>query len=222
MLTIGTTYYNNPTYLMRFVERNIEFVDEMIIVDDGSPDTITNYIEPSRKIRLFRVLKDYGFNSHGCRNLIMKKTSNDWNILMDIDRDFLSPKIAYEQIKQTKLFDDCLYRFMAHAGINDSHISVNDFLINRKHFFSAGGYDEEIKGQRWGDREYFKQLENFGREKVLYGVDMMLTRKPSIYIKQTSEFDIKKRKDYVELIENRIKNPDPKKPILTFEWEEIY
>ena len=102
MLTIGTTYYNNPEYLFKFIEKNISYVQEMIIVDDGSSDIITNYIRPNYKLRLFRVKKDYGFNSHGCRNLIMSQTKNDWVILLDIDREFIWPEVAYDQILRKK------------------------------------------------------------------------------------------------------------------------
>lgn len=221
-ITIGTTYYNNPQYLKKFINANFEYVDEIIIVDDGSSDAAANYIQPCKKIKLFRVLKDYGFNSHGCRNLIMKHTSNDWNILMDVDREFMYPNEAYFNIRNKKLQQNVLYRFVAHAGINDSHKSVNDFLIHRDHFFSAGGYDEELIGQRWGDREYFRQLSHFGKEKILYGVDMMLTRKPSNLINQTSPYDKNTTPDAVRLVSQRIMKPDPNKPILTFQWERVF
>lgn len=225
MLTIGSTYYNNPEYLLRFVERNLPYVQELIIVDDGSTDVITNHIQPSKKIRLFRTLKDYGFNSHGCRNLIMKKTTYDWVILMDLDREFIWPEVAYDQIKRIKLNNNIRYRFVAHKDAMrpeiEAHGSVNDYMIHRQHFFSAGGYDEEIIGQRWGDREFFKQLLNFGNEEILYGVDIVLTRPPSLCIGTTSPYDIRTEPDHVDLIYKRIEQPDPYKPILTFEWEEI-
>lgn len=220
-LTLGTTYYNNPEYLKKFVENNLYYVDELIVVDDGSPDPITNYLSPSDKVRLFKVVKDYGFNSHGCRNLIMTKTSNEFNILLDIDREFANPKNAVEAIKSKNLRNDTLYRFIAHSdklGSNVHH-SVNDFLISKTHFFTAGGYDEEIIGERWGDREYFSQLLHYGTEKTLYDVDIILTRSSSILIGECSPNNKPCRKNL--LIENRIKRPDPNKPILTFKWEEI-
>ena len=149
MLTIGTTYYNNPDYLIRFVKLNLAHVDYMIIVDDGSNIPVPDSIKPSSKIRIFRVKKDYGFNSHGCRNLIMKQTTTDWNILLDVDREFIDPLKTFRTIK-TKLATldpHTLYRFIAHANPDESHISVNDYLIHKSHFFEAGGYDEEIIGE---------------------------------------------------------------------------
>lgn len=223
-LTLGTTYYNNPDYLLRFIDRNINYVDELIVVDDGSSLSIENYVQPTNKIKLFKVKKDYGFNSHGCRNLIMSVTSNSWNILIDIDREFTEPDVAYFLIKRYNLNKNCLYRFNAH-GKNFSHIhnSVNDYLINRDHFFSAGGYDEEIIGQRWGDREYFKQLEKYGTEELIEGVFLELTRISSVKLKNnaSSLFDKKIDKASKNLIKKRIANPKSYKPILTFKWEEI-
>jgi len=223
MFTLGTTYYNNPDYLKRFVDRNLPYVDEMIIVDDGSTLPITDYLSPNKKLRLFRVLKDYGFNSHGCRNLIMKQSTNDWVILMDIDREFIFLDDAYATLYHTKLRKDIRYRFMAHGSMKETHGSVNDYLIHKEHFFKAGGYDEEIIGQRWGDREFFKQLLHFGYEKYLYGVDMLLTRHSSSTVGglAKSKLDIKTNPKHQRLINQRIKKPDPNKPILTFEWEEI-
>lgn len=153
----------------------------------------------------------------------MNQTSNDWTILMDVDREFVFPQVAYNRILSTNLKPNVRYRFMAHAGsiFKDSHYSVNDYLINKNHFFSAGGYDEEIIGQRWGDREFFSQLLNFGYEKVLYDVDMLLTRKPSVGLGKASPFDVPHNREHSKLVKQRIKNPEPNKPILTFNWVEI-
>lgn len=222
MLTIGTTFYNNPDYLLRYVERNLPHVDEMIIVDDGSPIAITEYLKPSKKLRLFRVPNDIGFNSHGCRNLIMKQTSNPWTILMDIDREFIYPEESYDIIKSTKLNPKTLYRFVAHSSMDESHKSVNDYLIHKEHFFSAGGYDEEIAGERWGDREYFEQLAHFGNEKILYGVDMLLTRIPSTHLGSVSPKDkVGYNREARKTVQRRMKNPEPNKPIIMFDWFEI-
>lgn len=221
-LTLGTTYYNNPDYLLRFIDRNIHYVDELIIVDDGSDKPIEEHVIPTKKIRLFRVLKDYGFNSHGCRNLIMSVTSNPWNVLIDIDRHFTEPDVAYLIMKRYPLDTNCLYRFNAHGkNFSNLHNSVNDYLIHRDYFFSAGGYDEEMIGQRWGDREYFKQLEKFGREEVIESIFLELLRHSSIKIGANSPNDKKMSQKDKALINKRIKNPKSYKPILTFKWKEI-
>ena len=230
-ITLGTTYYNNPKLLQSFVDRNLPYVDELIVVDDGSPKyPITDFLQPSNKIRLFRVTEDYGFNSHGCRNLIMKQATNDWVVLIDIDRAFTEPEIAYNIIKTTMLKETILYRFTAFtnpSGI-DAHQSVNDFLIHKNHFFKAGGYDEELIGIRTGDRYFFEQLKHFGTEKILYGINLKLLRRSSVRQKQLhknndwcSPNDKPMRSSIMKIIKARIKTPEPNKQILTFNWEEL-
>lgn len=226
---MGTTYYNNPENVLEFINHHSDYVDELIIVDDGSESiyTITNYIQPSEKIKLYRVKKDYGFNSHGCRNLIMKKAANEFVILLDSDRILVDPAFALYTIKKKNLRYDTLYHFTAHVlefG-NSVHNSVNDFLISKNFFFSAGGYDEEWIGFRSGDRQYFEQLKNFGKEELIPEIDIILTRTAS---KSTNQNRLLSKNDISTLdpklynkVMNRIQMPDPDKKILTFEWEQI-
>ena len=110
-ITIGTTYYNNPELLGLFIKTHIDHFDEIIIVDDGSPDPAENHIKNKEKIKLYRVPIDYGFNSHGCRNLIMKETTTDWTVLMDTDRVFIDPSFAVDIIRNKKLNPKILYFF---------------------------------------------------------------------------------------------------------------
>jgi len=228
-ISLGTTYYNNPNNILNFVKTHQDYVDELIIVDDGSSNSyhIYNYIQPTEKVKIFRVKNDYGFNSHGCRNLIMTKANNDFVILLDSDRQFVDPKSTIDKIKQKKLRYNLLYRFTAHVlecG-NRTHTSVNDFLISKNLFFSAGGYDEEWIGFRDGDRQYFEQLKHFGDEQILSDIHMLLTRYPSKFEndpKIISDRDIKNiPKTKYDIVMNRIEIPNPTKKILTFEWEEI-
>lgn len=224
--TLGTTYYNNKEYLERFIARNIEFVDQLIVVDDGSQHTPCDFLKPNSKISLYRVTKDYGFNSHGCRNLIAKEAINDNIILMDVDREFCYPKEAYDRLKSLKIKPNTVYKFLCFwlKENKHPHISVNDFLITKNHFFSVGGYDEEIIGQRWGDREFLQQLQHFGTEKILYDVLMINTRKSSSSLKgeSLSPNDKIARPKHMRIVDNRIKTPEPNKPILTFEWERVF
>lgn len=230
-VTLGTTYYNNPENIVPFVEHHLEYLDELIIVDDGSADSyhILKYVQPSEKIKLYRVKHDYGFNSHGCRNLIMRESENEFVILIDSDRMIHNPFHSINIIKDMILERDRLYLFPAHfwkigCGI---HESVNDFIISKTHFFSVGGYDEEIIGYRGGDISFRNQLLNFGTEEILYEVNLIISRLPSTLLDDArllSPNDIwfKEliRSEMIK-IKNRIKNPEPDKKILTFEWEKL-
>jgi glycosyltransferase involved in cell wall biosynthesis len=225
-LTLGTTYYNCPELLINFIDHHREYFDEVIVVDDGSTVPAENYIKDRDKIKLYRVPIDYGFNSHGCRNLIMKQTTNDWTVLFDVDRMFIDPKSAVEIIRKRKLKEQVLYLFEMFADYNNPktiHSSVNDFLVHKNHFWSAGGYDEELIGMRNGDRQYRQQLLNFGQEKLLHGIQAKFTRKPSLHINTFSAND-KITDDTIlkTIVENRIINPKPNKKTLTFKWHRVF
>ena len=226
-LTLGTTYYNNPEYLSKFIEVNLPHVDELIIVDDGSPiKPAINYIPRDSKIKFYRVMKDYGFNSHGCRNLIMKESSNDWVILIDIDRRFVRPAEAYDIFRNRRLSNNTLYKFSAYTEgkPHTIHQSMNEFIVHRDHFMKAGGYDEEYIGVRTGDRQYFAQLEHYGPIDTIVDVEIELLRRSSLVVKDNflSPNDKRESLDAINIVLRRIAKPEPNKKILTFEWERVF
>ncbi len=105
------------------------------------------------------------------------------------------------------------------------HESVNDYLISKTHFFSAGGYDEEWIGYRNGDRQFFEQLKFFGDEKLLHDINILLLRSASLRldnkeIRSENDLTNPSKKDY-DVVMQRMKKPDPNKKIITFEWERL-
>lgn len=226
-ITVGTTYYENPEFIDLFISNHIDYVDEMIIVDDGSSlYPLTDHVVNHSKIKLYRVTKDYGFNSHGCRNLIMQESSNDWILLIDIDRTIVNADYAYESIKRRTLNPNTFYTFLV---VDDKtpeykpHYTVNDFLINKQLIAKVGGYDEEYIGMRCGDRDFYKQLISVGSWKFMNDVHVRLERLASVcktdIIKSPKDIQPVDIKDIKEIVYQRIVKPDPNKPILTFDWE---
>ena len=219
-ITLGTTYFENPNYLLRFLNLHLDKVDELIIVDDYSTNyPALKYIPSDEKIKLYRVTKNYGFNSHGCRNLIMNQSKNDWVCLIDIDREFHNNGKDLLKIYETNLEDNVLYKFPTHFSFfgNGIHQSVNDFIIHKNLFNSVGGYDEEFVGYRTGDRQLFAQISNFGFIKTLLEINLIYTRAATEDI-----FDVyNPPKKIKELVEARIMNPDRNKKNLTFCWERV-
>lgn len=228
-LTLGTTYYENPDNLLLFISNHIGYVDELIVVDDGSSlYPIENYMDQLQypNLKVYKVTKDYGFNSHGCRNLIVKQSTNDWMILLDSDRAIINPKEFLENIKRKTLKTNVRYRFLAHTfkigeGI---HPSVNDYLIHRDHFLSVGGYDEELMGIRNGDRFFFYQLLNHGHEVTLRNCEIILLREASIlsdnFIKSDND-TVERLNEVMYAISYRARIPNPKKSTLTFNWKQL-
>ena len=229
-ITLGTTYYENPDNLIEFIKNHSDVVDHLIVVDDGSEiypiESVLKDTNIPDNLIVYKVTKDYGFNSHGCRNLIMHESPTDWVILMDCDRVMNDPSSMIQSIKSRDLKKNCRYRFVVHLsdpGIG-THPSVNDYLIHRDHFFSAGGYDEELQGVRTGDRQFFRQLLHFGIERVLHDCDICFTRGPSVRSDRSVVSDKDHRSESPEvneIIKKRERNPDPNKPKLMFEWIQV-
>lgn len=237
-ITLGTTYYNCPDFLEDFLSIHKNYFKEVIVVDDGSTkfpaEPVIQRHNSLNNIKLFVVTKDYGFNSHGCRNLIMKQSSNDWVLLLDIDRHLFSPKKSLPLMH--KLLDQKgLLKFKVSLGVDkfthklSEHESVNDFLVHKDLFFSVGGYDEELVGFRTGDRDFFKQIEKVGNIKYVPDIRIVYTRLPTVSLKN-NEF-ILSSNNYCEdndrylramnIVNNRIKKPVSNKPILQFEWYQV-
>lgn len=172
--TIGYTYYNEPDLLKKQIENwnNFPHQVEIILIDDGScifpaEDYLKDFDYPN--FQLWKVDKDLGFNSHGCRNLIANLASTDTVLFMDIDC-FISPEnVAF--LKKVNFKSDSVYKFNL---FNSSHISWhsfpghhNVFIVNKHKFWEAGGYDESFTGWHKGDREFLERLEKVTKLKKI-------------------------------------------------------
>jgi len=166
--TIGYTYYNEPHLLeeqMKLWERYPHQI-QIILVDDGSElfpayDIVKDINYPN--FQLWRVEKDLGFNSHGCRNLIAHVAESDNILFMDIDSQISPENIAFlkkcafskEKLYKFNLYNSCTYRTEDFPG------HPNIFLINKETFWEAGGYDESFTGWHKGDREFMRRLDQY-------------------------------------------------------------
>lgn len=164
--TIGYTYYNEPNLLKNQLEFWLRYPPEVeiILVDDGSQkypayDLLKDLDIPN--FQLWRVDKDLGFNSHGCRNLITNLASTDFVLYLDIDCLMSPDNVGY--LKRVKWKEDKLYRFAMMNGVNKVYYPYpghqNVFLVSKKNYWEAGGYDESFTGYHKGDREFHRRLE---------------------------------------------------------------
>lgn len=162
MISLITTYYNEPEHLEHFLEINTnnDVYSEIIIVDDGSKEDPAELVckqFSDLPIKLFRVKEDLGFNSHGARNLAMKHATNSWALLTDIDRKgfrnfgyILERYILSSRPKE-------YFNWMTSYGER----TVNDYCIRVEDFWVSGGYDEETVNKHWGDRLFLERIDSY-------------------------------------------------------------
>lgn len=168
-LTISITYYDEPHWLQRWLTFHGRLQMEGLpvhfqVIDDGSPihpaiDYLRRFTD---NVSLYRVTKDVGFNSHGCRNLAMKVAPTPWVLLSDIDRGYSIDviKSIVDDITNNRLKSTEYYAFKETNWVV-SGWSVNEFLVHKAAFGKTGGYDEELVNIHYGDRLFLENLEQF-------------------------------------------------------------
>lgn len=239
MITLCIPYYEDPHRLYAVLHNEwLSWFDEVIIVDDASPDfpalpIVENCISDglivgADRISVYRIQEDFGFNAHGARNLAAKLAKNDWLFFHDIDmvmdEDFiqeLSDKVSQSQGGE---FIVCRV-FGGDPG--------NIFAVRKEDFFDAGGYDEEIRGYHMGDKLFRERLEQICKP-VLMGADLPCDRMGrnvhvddkiigTLYpddksVVQRSQNHIQ---DILQMIQRRNANPKEWKkiPHIQFDWQ---
>jgi hypothetical protein len=256
MISVNITYYNEPTWLKWWYKKIIALNDigldiRLNIGDDGSmehpAEEFFNRYPPTDSMRLFRVKEDLGFNSHGTRNLLMKQTETEWNLLSDIDRHY--PLETFKTLARGDLEFTKGSFYSLKEIIRASHdgFSVNDYIVHRDDFWHAGGYDEELVNVHWGDRlfldclrrlgqritrdDIFVKYVRFSREvtfadvpKTLYSEDENGVGTLVHPIIANRWGDAKYRADMRIMIAERNKSKEARlsKPTINFEWERIF
>ena len=251
MISCNITYYNEPHFLSwwyntfkTFYEEGIDI--ELNIADDGSMrNTAESFFDkktPMPNMRLFRVLDDIGFNSHGARNLLMKQTRTEWNMLSDIDRrypvDTFKNIIAREPIG--KLKKGVYYPFQNLK--REKEQSINEYVVSKTDFWKAGGYDEEFVNIHWGDRIFIDCLASItrkaivdewkvkyvrGARKVTYTADVITTQYPddkTLIHPEHHWSDRDKRAALIKMVKDRSMTPEGRqsKKVINFEWKRVF
>lgn len=228
-LTIIHTYYNEETFLETQIERwNVyNTTVNVILIDDGSQkipavDVVNrNKIKENINFSLYRVTKDIGFNSHGCRNLGARLAATDWLVFLDIDytiqpadlvrlqKEPLDPKSWYEMNARFK-------------GRGDPYMALNQFVISKKMFLESGGYDESFVPYHHGDRELLEKLERDYRKQNLDWLNLTCRRggrKPIISDTDIPIYDDENMVFYTRKFDpNKVERKQTK---LNFDWERV-
>lgn len=240
MITLITTYFEDPRRLRDFIEKefNETHYSELIIVDDGSPlqpalPIVLEY--PEKNIRLFRVKNDIGFNSHGARNLAMKHVETEWAYMTDIDREGVGK------------YAPVLWRYVTSAHPNEyfnfllghprhQQITHNDYCVKKEDWWKSGGYDEEFVNWHFGDRIFIDRLNSYLTPTTIH-VSMKPTRKSRKWVETDTtityypndetvvhpSYSEEYKENLINIVKQRNDNPDTwiRDNILQFEWEQL-
>jgi hypothetical protein len=185
MISLNVTYYNDfellkwwYTTVKRLENEGYEFI--LNIGDDGSmKNPAVDFFEknePTQHMRLFRVVDDIGFNSHGTRNLLMKQTTTDWNLMSDIDRQYPDKTLKMINVCEDDLTKGSYYSFYEIKEASPDRFSLNDYLVHHYDFWETGGYDEEFVNIHWGDRYFLETLTRVAKRNKMEYWDVRYVR----------------------------------------------
>lgn len=169
-VTLCLAYYENPGMLVRqlvAIEKLAPWVQEqieLIVVDDGSPVSPAADLFPARDFeplcrqRLYRMAVDVPWNMDACRNLAASQAETDWLLLTDIDH--LVPEKTWTKILTSSLNPGAAYKFARVTELEGRRDTEpykphpNTWLISRKLYDKAGGYDERLAGWYGTDGDF--------------------------------------------------------------------
>ena len=188
-VTLGYTYYDNPDYLSRQLElwKTYPAGVDIFVVDDGSEIypavDILKYYEPETfqpTLQLWKVTRNLGFNSHGCRNLIARYSTTD--AIQFFDMDMLMPAGQIAAIKKIKVQEDVIYHHRCYLHsfqtVWEPPGHMNCFMIHKDTYNKNKGYDESFTGHHYGDREFLERLSDNGVDRAKTNVVVELHGKP--------------------------------------------
>lgn len=229
-ITLVYPYYCNPTTLELQVEHWSKLPHWMAahlnvrIIDDGSPEPAKGHLKRiGVPIQLYRIKEDKPWNQHGARNLgaHVAPSSDDWLLMTDMD--IVVPETALCFLLQSRLDRDAHYFFgreFADGRPDKPH--CNSFLVTKKNFWAAGGYNEDFCGTYGGDGIFTRALERVSQRIDLGGVKL-LGLNDTIEDCSTRGLGRKDTEFHHEYIRRRdaTRNQPAHSP-LRFEWERVW
>jgi hypothetical protein len=248
MISINITYYNESKWLLWWYRAVRRLEDEGVsvllnICDDGSQiDPAEKFFEkrsPTSTMRLFRVVEDIGFNSHGARNLLMQQTTTEWNMMSDIDRNYPDDTLTAIVEDEPFLRQGTYYSFCDMKNIENK--SLNEYVVHRADFWNTGGYDEEFVNIHWGDRYFLDTLNRVAKQQVMIDwriqyvrgarnvswADVPITQYPDdrtlIHPKgkwADSEYRLRLKNQVKQ--RNKTHEGRMSKKVINFEWEQVF
>ena len=184
-LSLVMPYYRNPSMLALHYETWAGFPDhikslfEVVLVDDGSPDEkAVDVPRPAGlpKLRIFEVEEDKLWHQHAARNIGAKEAVCRILLLTDMDHlataDLIS-EAAHAQCRSNRFYSIPRREFdtgdwtLDDRGRRKPH--PNSFVMLKKLYWQAGGYDEDYCGVYGTDGLFRRRLEDQARMVLLPG-----------------------------------------------------
>ena len=148
-ITFAVPYYNNPEtldYHIKEWEKMCSCVTDFVhflIIDDGSkiPAKI-----PTTKLNIsvYRIEEDIPWNWTGVRNLAFTVALTEWVFMTDIDHEIRQE--GFEYLTAMDLDNSVLYTFDRFYKGEQIKEHKDTFLLSKKQFWNAKGYDEDYAG----------------------------------------------------------------------------
>lgn len=176
MISFVYAYYDNPGMLAKQYELWSSYPDyvrknlEVIVVDDGSPNSPAIQVPRPDKLprfRMFRVLKDMPWHQDGARNLGAHMSIYMWLFLCDIDH--MMPQETLEKLMvflKTQNVEENYFTFgrieVDGKPTLDKYGNVkpgrNILCMSKPLYWKAGGYDEDFCGYYGTDGMFLKRV----------------------------------------------------------------
>jgi hypothetical protein len=163
-ITLVMAYYMNPSMLARhyklWEEMDVKLREHVhvVVVDDGSP-TGSAYGPPDAlrdmSIQVYRIDVDVRWNQDAARNIGVAHAETNWVLLTDIDH-IVRIKTWRFLTSQLELDTGNVYKFrrVSEPELQPYKPHPNSWLMPKKTFDAAGGYEERFAGLYGTDGDF--------------------------------------------------------------------
>lgn len=244
-ITLIYPYYENPNMLQQQLRHLAGLPEEirqnlhLIIVDDGSPQfPLSKYIWPTEdnaqlfgipasfglaSLKVFRIMVDVRWNWIAARNLAAEKAETEWMLMTDIDHMVPAETLDW-LIFGAELDTRNTYRFkrVDAPDMTPYKPHPNSWLLTRKRFDQAGGYDERFSGYYGTDGEFRDRITAVSRKVVMLNPVLIRVPREVVPDASTTRYERKQPEDREGVTRIRkLIAADPTPHRLTFPWERI-